>query len=304
MEALGQKLKQARLARKITLEEASRITKIRPSRIQEIEQDDFSSFASLAYAKGFILIYGKFLDVDVTPYLDAFETSDRVTVDGYSYLQDNSPSAPPPIVRRQPTRRPAFFPFLIALAVLVIGLWAVKLFLNIQRIAPASASATPSSALIPASTTPTPSTAPALSPSPNEPVAPRAVPVTAPPVSEAGVAPAASAVAASAAPSEPEVRRAEPVRAGEIAAGNAAAPNEIASGINRVQVTPLRKTFVTVVIDGDSAHPAFNGWIAPGDTPLTFRANQVTVKTLDKSSVTVMKNGAPVAAGDTGVTVE
>ena len=70
MEALGQKLKQARLARKITLEEASRVTKIRPARITEIEQDDFSSFASLAYAKGFILIYGKFLEVDVTPYLE------------------------------------------------------------------------------------------------------------------------------------------------------------------------------------------------------------------------------------------
>ena len=77
MEGLGEKLQKARLARKITLEEAARVTKIRPSRIAEIEQEDFSSFPSLAYAKGFLLIYGKFLDVDVTPYLEAFETSDR-----------------------------------------------------------------------------------------------------------------------------------------------------------------------------------------------------------------------------------
>ena len=70
------------------------MTKIRPGRLQEIENEDFSEFASLAYAKGFLLIYGKFLDVDVTPYLEAFETSESVTVDGYSYLQDNPAPAP------------------------------------------------------------------------------------------------------------------------------------------------------------------------------------------------------------------
>ena len=82
MEPLGKKLQQARLAKKISLEEASRVTKIRAARIQEIEAEDFSSFSSLAYAKGFLLIYGKFLDVDVTPYLEAFETSREVSVGG------------------------------------------------------------------------------------------------------------------------------------------------------------------------------------------------------------------------------
>src|SRR5207247_8846719 len=69
-------------------------TKIRPARLAEIEADDFSQFPSLAYAKGFLVIYGKFLDVDVTPYLDAFEDSERVTVDGYSYFQDSPPPKP------------------------------------------------------------------------------------------------------------------------------------------------------------------------------------------------------------------
>ena len=96
MEALGKKLQEARLAKKITLDEAARMTKIRAARLQEIEAEDFSNFSSLAYAKGFLLIYGKFLDVDVTPYLEAFETSREVTVDGYSYLQDAPSSAPPP----------------------------------------------------------------------------------------------------------------------------------------------------------------------------------------------------------------
>src|SRR6516164_4815875 len=108
IEGLGKKFQEARIARGLTVDEAARLTKIRPSRLAEIEADDFSQFPSLAYAKGFLLIYGKFLDVDVTPYLDAFEDSERVTVDGYSYLQENRPEKPvsAPVVPRRPARRP------------------------------------------------------------------------------------------------------------------------------------------------------------------------------------------------------
>jgi transcriptional regulator with XRE-family HTH domain len=104
IEGLGKKFQEARLARNLTLDEAARMTKIRPHRLAEIEADDFSKFPSLAYAKGFLLIYGKFLDVDVTPYLDAFEDSESVTVDGYSYLQENERAKPvsAPVVRRRP----------------------------------------------------------------------------------------------------------------------------------------------------------------------------------------------------------
>lgn len=220
MEALGEKLKQARLARKITLDEASRVTKIRPSRIAEIEQEDFSSFPSLAYAKGFLLIYGKFLDVDVTPYLDAFETSDRVTVDGYSYLQDNGPTAPPPIVRRQPRKGPALLPFIVAVMVLVIGLYVIKLFLNLQRITPPREN--PPNDLTPALSA-TPLSSPASAGQPL--VAPRAQAVDGPPASEAGVTPLTAATpAAAAVPTEPEVRRAQPVHPEDAPA--ATPPNE------------------------------------------------------------------------------
>src|ERR1700737_3016672 len=106
IEGLGKKFQEARLARSLTLDEAARLTKIRPSRLAEIEADDFSQFPSLAYAKGFLLIYGKFLDVDVSPYLEAFETSENVTVDGDSYLQENPtpPAVRTPVVRRRPRR--------------------------------------------------------------------------------------------------------------------------------------------------------------------------------------------------------
>ncbi len=132
------------MSRGLTLDEAARLTKIRPSRLAEIEADDFSQFPSLAYAKGFLLIYGKFLDVDVTPYLDAFETSREVTVDGYSYLQDQPApkprrvrtSRPPAAARPRRTRgdRSSPFPVLIAVGVIVAGFILMQFILKIQRL--------------------------------------------------------------------------------------------------------------------------------------------------------------------------
>ena len=138
IEGLGKKFQEARVARKLTLDEAARMTKIRPQRLAEIEADDFSQFPSLAYAKGFLLIYGKFLDVDVTPYLDAFEDPESVTVDGYSYLQENERAKPvsAPVVRRRPaatgrtagSNRVSPMPLIVGVAVLVLGFLGMKFF--------------------------------------------------------------------------------------------------------------------------------------------------------------------------------
>src|ERR1043166_7303377 len=145
IEGLGKKFQEARLARGLTLDEAARMTKIRPSRLAEIEADDFSQFPSLAYAKGFLQIYGKFLDVDVTPYLDVFETSREVTVDGYSYLQDQPAPKPKrvrptraPVVRHRAPRgdRKSPFGLLIAIGVIVLGFVLMRLIMNVQRIVP------------------------------------------------------------------------------------------------------------------------------------------------------------------------
>src|SRR5881394_2425092 len=144
MEGLGKKLQEARLARNLTLDEAARITKIRPARLREIENEDFSQFASLAYAKGFLLIYGKFLDVDVSPYLEAFETSETLTTDGYSYLQEAAEPEPtrPAKVRRRSVPvssgggRSSIVPLIIGIIVLVVGITVMKWFLQMQRLKP------------------------------------------------------------------------------------------------------------------------------------------------------------------------
>jgi hypothetical protein len=100
-------------------------------------------------------------------------------------------------------------------------------------------------------------------------------------------------------PSEPEVRRAQPVHPEDFSSPNVSPPPLA----NRVQITPMRKTFLRVTVDGESA-PAFNGWLDPADPPLTFRGRHLTVKVLERGAVQITKNGAALAADDTDVIFE
>src|SRR5438876_6493479 len=256
IEGLGKKFQEARQARNLTLDEAARMTKIRPSRLAEIEADDFSQFPSLAYAKGFLLIYGKFLDVDVTPYLDAFEDSERVTVDGYSYLQENQSPKPvsAPVVPRRPVAtggrdRISPMPLIVGIVVLVIGFSIMKLLLNVQRLAPgragSTAQASPSASPVAGSKALPPG--PAASAPSNVASAPSVAPTLAP-----------TAVAAGA-PGEPEVRRAKPVTREDLAKPQEAtnSPSAESSEQNRVAIRPLKRTYVRVTEGDANGKPGF-----------------------------------------------
>jgi cytoskeleton protein RodZ len=316
IEGLGKKFQEARIARKLTLDEASRMTKIRPSRLAEIEADDFSQFPSLAYAKGFLLIYGKFLEVDVTEYMEAFEGSDAVTVDGYSYLQDNPAPKPvrTPVVPRRPIastpsdKPTSLMPLVIGVVIVVLGYMAMKLVLNIKRIAPHRAEPSPTAASVNApSYTPAPSIAAAVVPTPVATPRPQIAASTPSPLPSIGpaasstIAPA-SVASSSATPAaaEPEVRRAEPVRPEDLAKSSATAAN----GPNRMAIRPLKKTYIKVVVDDGSATPAFERWISPGDGPVEFHGQHFSVRVLDREAVQIKKNGKSVADDDSDVTIE
>jgi cytoskeletal protein RodZ len=305
IEGLGKKFQEARLARNLTLDEAARMTKIRPHRLAEIEADDFSQFPSLAYAKGFLLIYGKFLDVDVTPYLDAFEDSESVTVDGYSYLQENERAKPvsAPVVRRRPaatggSNRVSPMPLIVGVVVLVVGFLGMKFFLNVQRLAPGrgqtSATATPAVA----SSGSSPAAAPNIG----------AVATSAPvasPVSTMGPPETRKALAAnSAASGEPEVRKAKPVSKEELAqarTGTSSPPPESGEQ-NTVAIQPLKRTYVRVTL-GDDGKAAFERWVSPSDGPVEFRGKHVSIRVLDPEAVKITKNGQELQQNDQDVTV-
>jgi hypothetical protein len=78
IEGLGKKFQEARVARKLTLDEAARMTKIRRSGWQKLRRTIFRN-SQPRVREGFPAYLREILDVDVTPYLDAFEDSESVT---------------------------------------------------------------------------------------------------------------------------------------------------------------------------------------------------------------------------------
>jgi cytoskeletal protein RodZ len=308
IEGLGKKFQEARQARNLTLDEAARMTKIRPTRLAEIEADDFSQFPSLAYAKGFLLIYGKFLDVDVTPYLDAFEDSERVTVDGYSYLQENQPTKPvsaPAVPRRSatPTGRDRIspMPLIFGIVVLVIGFSVMKLLLNVQRLAPGKGEST-------AQTSPSASPATGSKPVPPGPASSAPTNVASAPSVAPTVSPAstlAPTTIAAAAPGEPEVRKAKPVTREDLTKPQEAQNSSPAESgeQNRIAIRPLKRTYVRVTVGDGKGNPAFERWVSPADGTVEFRGKHVSIRVLDPASVQITKNGKSLEEGDEDVTV-
>ncbi|MEM9282690.1 MAG: helix-turn-helix domain-containing protein [Verrucomicrobiota bacterium] len=66
MATIGKTLGDARRDRDLSIEDVSHHTRIHPSMIRDIEEDDFSRFASVAYAKSFVKNYSDYLEIDLS----------------------------------------------------------------------------------------------------------------------------------------------------------------------------------------------------------------------------------------------
>jgi cytoskeletal protein RodZ len=243
--SVGEKLHQARLGKHLSVEEAARVTRIRPDKLIDLEEDNYSNFPSMSYAKGFLLLYAKFLGVDVRDFADTLHTPSRVSSDDYEYLNAAASGPPPPSARRayhfsQPRER-TFLPVLVFGLLAAAIVLAIYLVVNFERLQTGPLPGTPDdlaekkdlsspavspviSALPPvAASTPAATAAPAASPalllrnpppalvaaSPvAAPYAPTPLPAAAP---TAAAPPPASPAPAGAFDPTREVRRAEPV---------------------------------------------------------------------------------------------
>ena len=64
MKTVGSILKEERIKKGLTFEQAEQATKIRLNFLQAIEADDYSGLPSLSYAKGFVKNYSEYLGLD------------------------------------------------------------------------------------------------------------------------------------------------------------------------------------------------------------------------------------------------
>ena len=139
VESVGRKLQQARVARKLEIEDVAERTKIRPDRIIDLEADEYSHFPNLTYAKSFLAKYARFLGVDIQEELDRFQISPAISMGDYQYL--SSIPAQNPAQRWTQRIQPKGFrvPPAVVVVLVLIVLVGVPVFaylaLNIPRVA-------------------------------------------------------------------------------------------------------------------------------------------------------------------------
>lgn len=276
------------MQKKISIEQAARITRIRPERIVDLENDDYSNFPSITYTKGFLQIYAKFLGVDVSNFTETFADVSPIGIDDYEYL-NNAPVSKPAMETR-PTGESSSRPFLIALAVIVIVAFILYVVNSIERIGnldklaekdePREGMSTLAQKAV--TTTDAVPVRRAIAVTVPEQTPVRAIPqqtAMPAPTAEARLAPAA---APSAAPS------AQPVLSG-----------------NEVVLKPLKKTWVVIHKDGENSESIFEDWLYPDAQPLILRGrNRYWIQLGDKDGVQIQRNGQTIAYQPPGVTIE
>ncbi|MEK0447823.1 MAG: hypothetical protein RL088_91 [Verrucomicrobiota bacterium] len=134
---LGEQLRAAREKRGISIEHASRGTRMRVAMIQALEDGNLAAFPNPAYAKNFLLLYGKYLGIDVSAYAGGIDTEHNVTVKNYQYLAHTKETTQGPARRGDFARvhsLPSWTPVLGAAAAAVVGIFGFMLWLNMSRI--------------------------------------------------------------------------------------------------------------------------------------------------------------------------
>ena len=72
MESIGEILREARHHKRVSLEDASRATRIEMDILEQLEADEFNKLAAPAYTKGFLKLYSEYLGLDSQAMVDAY----------------------------------------------------------------------------------------------------------------------------------------------------------------------------------------------------------------------------------------
>ena len=306
VESIGKKLSQARHKRGLTIDEAAHATKLRPDKIAALENDDYGRFANNIYARGFLQIYGRFLEVDVSDFARTLDNSNPISVSDYQYL-NNAVETRESVPERRERQRPSVAPLLFFVVLMVLGLGGAWLYANYQRIvgtpaAPTASTPAPEKAIA-ASTHATPildttattaiiSAAKAPGPTPR---------VTALPRLTTPVAPEAAP------PPKPEPAIGgdrDFVRPMPVATTDSTANTSTPSGLNEVLVASVKKTWVVIRKDEPKGPPVFEDYIYPNVKPLKLKGARFFIEARDPTAVQITKNGLPFASHAPGGPVQ
>jgi transcriptional regulator with XRE-family HTH domain len=115
MATIGQMLREARARKGATIAEAAAVTQVKASTLDAMERDDFSRMPAAVYAKGFLRIYGRFLNIDPEPLVREYvlrHTAEAQARAAADLVAARAAGLPPPEAtpRRIPDAAPAAAP--------------------------------------------------------------------------------------------------------------------------------------------------------------------------------------------------
>ncbi|MBV8352638.1 MAG: helix-turn-helix domain-containing protein [Verrucomicrobia bacterium] len=301
VESVGRRLQQARLAKKLEIEDVAEKTKIRPNRIIDLEADEYAHFPNLMYAKSFLAKYAKFLGVDIQEELDKFLVAGTISVGDYQYLSSGPPQkfvAQPRVQMVKGFRVPPAVVVVLVLIVLVGVPVFSYLALNIPRVAGTNLAANTVKTERSADRAPT-AIAQSSADSLQSLTKPSSPDENAGAGAQASPPPEEAMPVASASASQPriedgvEVRRALPVNAPE---SSTAAETPTKASLStlpdkKLEVRVLKRTYVKVTKDEEDAQPVFDGFAAPDSRPIVVEGKRFWVHVSDKGAVEVRKDG-------------
>lgn len=130
MKTVGLILRDAREKKRLNLDQIEKATKIRKKFLESIENDDYSSLPSAAYAKGFVKNYGDYLGLDSSSLLAYFRRQSK-DIPRSSILpkKEDETLAPSPL-RMTPGR---FLASLVAILVVIFVGYLALQYRSIQQ---------------------------------------------------------------------------------------------------------------------------------------------------------------------------
>jgi len=316
-ESVGRKLQQARLAKKLEIEDVAEKTKIRPNRIIDLEADEYAHFPNLTYAKSFLSKYARFLGVDIQEELEKFKTANAISLGDYQYLSSGSPQKSVQEPRRIEAIGFRVPPAVVVVLVLIV-LVGVPVFsylaLNITRVADTNQVATAGNTV----KSPDESANPVV-PSQSAADSLQSMAKSSPAEENSAVVPHNSPqggdVKEAATPSPfavqarieggIEVRRALPVSTPESSTPVETPTKTSLSTIpeKKLEVRVLKRTYVKVTKDEEGTQPVFEGYAAPDSSPIVVEGKRFWVHVSEKGAVEVRKDGQLVLGSSDDIVI-
>ena len=310
---------------------------MRAGYIEALESGALARFPNAAYAKSFLLMYGKFLGVDVSDVANTIDTTTQVAVSDFQYLnsraeddkqaqREATDSRYDFVVARRESR--SWFPLIAAGGTAVLAGGILMVWMNISRVSEdgtafkraAEPTPVPAAAVQPvepaqaqavvaveAKTTPAPTVGAGSAPRPNV--------VTLPP----GAAPAAVPVE-----DDPGIPRAKPISpVASIAANDSALLADIPSAVKPASTTvpqpsmvsvnkdesdvvllePRRKTWV-IIRSGPGGQPLFEDYLYPNTRPMRLPPGKYYIELKEADAVAIVRNGKRISYVAPGVLVQ